>query len=155
MNRSVRRLVTAVALTAVTSTAVVLFATPALARTIEDCDNGPGAPDWFYPHLKNAADNPNDDVPSSWGTAVAMAKIVCFESDFDQHALNDDGPYYGLGQLSRPAIDATRVSFTCYWHGGCAKDRRYHQLLAALRYARQVYDNPQNAWAHMKLHRSW
>jgi hypothetical protein len=136
---------------------IVLPASPAAARSIQDCDNGPGAPDWFYPHLQDAANNPNDEVPSSWGDDVAMAKIVCHESNFDQRARNDAGPYYGLGQLGRPAIDAARVSFTCYWDGGCAKDRRYHQLLAALRYARQrvEYGSPQAAWDHMKQYGGW
>ena len=148
---------TAGALTAALSTAMTLPATPASARTIEDCDNGPGAPDWFYPHLKDAADNPNDAVPTSWGTAVAMAKIVCYESDFDQNALNDDGEvwYYGLGQMGRAAISAANVSFGCYWNGGCAKDRRYHQLLAALRYAKERYETPQAAWDFIKQNGWW
>lgn len=134
---------------------VVLPASPAAARTIQDCDNGPGAPTWFYPHLQDAANNPNDDVPSSWGDDLAMAKIVCYESDFDQSAYNASGPYYGLGQMGRPAIDAANVSFNCYWNGGCNKNRRYHQLLGALRYAKQRYGSPQAAWEHEKQYGWW
>jgi hypothetical protein len=154
--RTLRRYLVSAAVCAFTAVGlVVLPAGPAAARTVADCDNGPGAPDWFYPHLQDAADNPNDNVPSSWGGALPMAKIVCYESDFDQNAYNSGGPYYGLGQLGRPAIDATNVSFNCYWNGGCAKDRRYHQLLAALRYANQRYGSPQAGWDHEKQYGWW
>jgi len=119
------------------------------------CDNHPGVPDWFYPTLGRAADHADDGVPSSWGSGDqgwAMMKIICNESSFDVGALNPSGPYYGLGQLGRPAIDASRVSFVCYWHveNDCAHLRRYYQALAALRYANQRYDTPLRAWNHWK-----
>lgn len=155
MKRTIRNLVSAAFIVVATGGALVVPATPALARTIADCDNGPGAPDWFYPHLKDAADKPDDGVPSSWGDSLPMAKIVCYESNFDQDAYNSGGPYYGLGQMSRTNIDAANVSFSCYWNGGCTKDRRYHQLLAALRYANQRYGSPAAGWDHEKQYGWW
>ena len=124
------------------------------------CDNHPGVPDWFYPVLQRAAENPNDEVPDSWASGdrgFAMMKIICNESSFDAGALNPAGPYYGLGQLGRPAIDAARVQFTCYWHveNDCPHIRRYYQALAALRYANQRYGGPLPAWNHWQNHGWW
>lgn len=124
------------------------------------CDNHPGVPDWFFPVLRDAAENPNDAVPDSWATGDqghAMMKIICNESSFDVGALNPGGPYYGLGQLGRPAIDASGVQFTCYWHieNNCAHLRRYYQALAALRYANQRYDGPIRAWNHWQNFGWW
>ena len=131
------------------------LATPAEARTYADCNDGPGAPTWFYPHLKDAADVPNDGVPSSWGDSLAMAKIVCYESDFYQLAIGPNGDTYGLGQLKRYNVDAAGVSWRCYWEGGCTKDRRYHQLLAAMRYAKSRYGTPAGGWDHIRTHGWW
>jgi hypothetical protein len=124
------------------------------------CDNHPGVPDWFYPTLQRAAENPDDAVPNSWAEGDrgrAMMKIICNESSFDVGALNPAGPYYGLGQMGRPAIDASRVRFTCYWHvnNDCSHLRRYYQALAALRYANQRYGGPLPAWAHWQSHGWW
>lgn len=139
-------------------------ATAAPSATSDDvsimagCDNHPGVPDWFYPTLRRAAANTHDAVPSSWGsgdTAWAMMKIICNESSFNVGAHNSAGPYYGLGQLGRPAIDAAQVRFTCYWDGGCAHKRKHYQCLAALRYAKQRYGGPLRAWAHWKNHGWW
>jgi hypothetical protein len=124
------------------------------------CDNHPGVPDWFYPVLRRAAANTHDAVPSAWGNGDkgrAMMKIVCNESSFNVGAYNSAGPYYGLGQLGRPAIDASRVRFACYWHvdNDCSHNRRYYQCLAALRYAKQRYGGPLRAWGHWKNHGWW
>lgn len=128
--------------------------------TMAGCDNHPGVPDWFYPVLRSAAENPNDAVPDSWAfddRGRAMMKIICNESSFNTGALNPGGPYYGLGQLGRPAIDASGVRFTCYWHveNDCAHNRRYYQALGALRYANQRYDGPLRAWSHWQNHGWW
>ncbi|HEX6685269.1 MAG TPA: hypothetical protein VF062_20935 [Candidatus Limnocylindrales bacterium] len=137
-----------------------LTAAPAAAEATAGCDNHPGVPDWFYPVLLRAAENPNDAVPTSWGSgdrARAMMKILCNESSFDVGALNPAGPYYGLGQLGRPAIDASNVRFTCYWHvdNDCSHTRRYYQALGALRYANQRYGGPLPAWSHWQNHGWW
>lgn len=134
--------------------AAVDSAPSAAAVDTSRCDN-PREPTWFYPHLRNAADNPNDAVPSGWGDSVNMARIVCWESSFDPGAYNPALPTYGLGQMTRNNIDAARVSFHCYWEGGCVQDRRHHQLLAALRYANQRYGSPAAGWQHIRDHGWW
>ncbi|MGH3738482.1 MAG: hypothetical protein ACRDT6_23170 [Micromonosporaceae bacterium] len=123
------------------------------------CSRHPGVPDWFYPALRRAAETPNDGVPTRWGVndepRRAMMKIVCMESSFRVEAYNPAG-YYGLGQLGRPAIDASRVRFSCYWeYNACDRTRRYYQLLAALRYANQRYGSPQAAWSFWQSHNWW
>lgn len=138
-----------------------LVATPAAAVDMNSgCDNHPGVPDWFYPVLRRAADNPNDQVPDGFAEGDrgwAMMKIICNESSFDVAAFNRAGRYYGLGQMGLPAIDAANVRFTCYWHieNDCEYQRRYYQSLGALRYANQRYGGPLPAWAHWRNHGWW
>lgn len=138
------------------STVFVGAAPAALAVDTSRCDNTT-PPTWFYPHLQNAADVPGDGVPSTWGDSYNMAKIVCWESTYNQEATNQSsaGTVYGLGQLLRVNIENANVSFHCYWNGGCTKDRRYHQLLAALRYANTRYGSPAEGWQHIKVHGWW
>ncbi|MGH3746522.1 MAG: hypothetical protein ACRDT8_03895 [Micromonosporaceae bacterium] len=132
-----------------------------IGTTVVGCDNHPGVPTWFYPVLKRAAANTHDKVPARWGTNLeprrAMMKIICNESSFNTGAFNGAGPYYGLGQMGRPAIDAAHVRFVCYWQvqNDCAHNRRYVQSLAALRYAKQRYGTPQAAWTHWQNHSWW
>ena len=149
-----------------------LAATPAAAEPIAigegltaevalmaGCDNHPGVPDWFYPTLRHAAANPDDQVPDGWAEGdkgQAMMKIICNESSFQAGAVNPAGPYYGLGQLGMPAINASNVSFRCYWQvDECANKRVYYQALAALRYANQRYDGPLRAWAFWQNNHWW
>lgn len=157
MQKSIVRIGATVAAGVLAST-VFVGAAPAAVAAVDTsrCDNTT-PPTWFYPHLQNAADVPGDGVPSSWGDSYNMAKIVCWESSYNQDAYNDTGelPVYGLAQLQRRNIDAANVSFNCYWYGGCNKDRRYHQLLAALRYANTRYGSPAGGWQHIKDHGWW
>ncbi|MGH3648943.1 MAG: hypothetical protein ACRDTM_17420 [Micromonosporaceae bacterium] len=124
------------------------------------CDNHPGVPDWFYPVLRRAAENPNDAVPTRWGVndepRRAMMKIICNESSFQVTAHNPAG-YYGLGQMGRTQISDARGRFACYWYAenDCSHTRRYYQALAALRYANQRYGSPQAAWSFWRAHHWW
>ncbi|MGH3746523.1 MAG: hypothetical protein ACRDT8_03900 [Micromonosporaceae bacterium] len=131
--------------------------------TLAGCDNHPGVPKWFYPTLRRAAAKKGDGVPARWGKRFkprrAMMKIICNESSFNTGAINrhDDGPFYGLGQMGRPAIRDARVKFACYWYvkNDCSHNRRYVQSLAALRYANQRYTTPQAAWRHWRGEHWW
>jgi hypothetical protein len=116
------------------------------------CQN-PAPPTWFYPRLQAAANTAGDGVPSSWGSSVNMARIVCWESSFNVNARNGD--HYGLGQMLPANIAAARVSFRCYWEGGCDRPKGYHQCLAALRYANQRYGSPAAGWQHIVNHGWW
>ena len=127
-------------------------ASPAEAVDTSRCDNTT-PPSWFYPHLKDAADQPGDGVPSTWGDSYNMAKITCWESSYNPDAQN--GSHYGLTQMLRSNVEAANVSWNCYWNGGCPKDRRYHQLLAALRYANTRYGSPAAGWQHIRDHGWW
>jgi hypothetical protein len=125
------------------------------------CSRHPGVPDWFYPVLRDAAARTDDAVPTSWGSgdqAWAMMKIVCMESSFDARAVSPSGSYFGLGQLGRPAIDASRISWQCYYwvpDDDCARLPRFYQLTAALRYANQRYGSPMAGWRHFQDHNWW
>ncbi len=117
----------------------VMPASPASAGTIAACTN-PSPPSWFYTRLQEAANNTNDSVPSSWGTSLNMARIVCRESDFRPTASN--GQYYGLAQMSQTSAGAEGVSWSSYVNGTSAHPATYYQLLAALRYALDRYGTP-------------
>ncbi|MGB9376390.1 MAG: hypothetical protein WCB04_02645 [Mycobacteriales bacterium] len=116
---------------------------PAQAGTIQQCTN-PSPPSWWATRLQEAADNPNDSVPSSWGSSLNMARIVCRESDFDHTARN--GQYYGLGQMSQTSVEARGVSWDSYANGTSAHPATYYQLLAALRYCQWRYGDTTSAW---------
>jgi hypothetical protein len=141
-------------LTGLATAAVILVAAAPAAYAVDTsrCDNTT-PPTWFYPHLQDAADVAGDGVPSSWGDSYNMAKITCWESSYNQDAVN--GTHYGLTQMLQSNVTAAGVSWTCYWDGGCAKDRRYHQLLAAMRYALSRYTTPAAGWQHIRDYGWW
>lgn len=123
----------------------VLQAAPASAGTIAACTN-PNPPSWWATRLQEAADYPDDSVPSSWGTSVNIARIVCRESDFNYQASN--GQYYGLAQMSRTSVaDYTGFSWDSYVNGSSSHPATWYQLLAALRYAKGRYGDTSSAWA--------
>src|SRR6195952_2723323 len=109
----------------------LLGATSADAGTIAACTN-PSPPSWWATRLQEAADDPNDSVPSSWGTSLNIARIVCRESDFNHDAAN--GQYYGLGQLNSYDVSTYgNFSWNSYVNGTSNNPATYYQLLAALR----------------------
>lgn len=128
-------------------------ATVALDASVAVRCQDPNPPNWFYPRLHAAAHANGDAVPDSWGNSRNMARIVCYESTYRPGAHN--GQYYGLGQMSRTNVEAANISWRCYRDGGCAKPRSFHQLLAALRYAKARYGNPAGAWQHIQQHGWW
>ena len=126
-------------------------ATPANAAV--PCEN-PSPPSWFYTRLQEAADYPDDAVPSSWGNSLNIARIVCAESSFNPDAEN--GQFYGLGQLNAASVAAySNFSWETYKHGTSANPASYYQLLAALRYCKGRYGDTTAAWEFRKAHNWW
>ncbi|HTZ42256.1 MAG TPA: hypothetical protein VMB79_00205 [Jatrophihabitans sp.] len=124
--------------------AASLVSLPGSASAATRCsDTTP--PSWFYNRLTNAA-NDDSSIPNSWGTSYDMARIACFESSYQVHAEN--GSYYGLGQMSKSLIASENVSWDHYWNGSADHHIGYYQLLAALRYCKERYGSPANAWSH-------
>ncbi|MCW2568402.1 MAG: hypothetical protein JWN54_2499 [Mycobacterium sp.] len=142
-----RRVAVAAGALAVTAGLVLVPGAPAQAGTIAACTT-PSPPSWWATRLQQAADNPNDDVPSSWGTSLNLARIVCRESDFDHTKWSQNHVYYGLGQMGTPAIDGAGISWDSYVNGSSAHPATYYQLLAALRYCKTRYHNTTDAWQH-------
>jgi len=135
-----------VSLATATAALALLPATAAHAGTIAACTN-PSPPSWFATRLQEAADYPGDSVPSSWGSSLNMARIVCRESDFRPDAQN--GQYYGLAQLNQADVAAyTGFSWNSYVNGSSSHPATWYQLLAAMRYAKAVYDDTTTAWQH-------
>lgn len=153
-----RRLLAALVASVLTAIAAFSLAVAPAANAAVDtsrCDN-PHPPSWFYPHLDRAAERPNDRVPSRWGESKAMAKIVCWESSFRVEAYNPALPTYGLGQMTRYNVTDNNVKFACYWDHGCdGHDRRYWQLVAAMRYADKRYGSPADGWQHIRNYGWW
>jgi hypothetical protein len=123
---------------AITGLAVVAAA-PAQAGTIAACTS-PSPPSWWATRLQEAADNPNDSVPSSWGTSLNISRIVCRESDYNHYASN--GQYYG------------GFSWNSYVNGTSTHPATYYQLLAALRYCKARYGDTTSAW-DSEVNRGW
>ncbi len=127
-------------------TLTVLTTAPAGAGTIAQCTN-PSPPSWWSTRLQEAADYPGDDVPSSWGDSLNMARIVCRESDFNYQAQN--GQYYGLAQMSQASVaSVASFSWDSYVNGSSSHPATWYQLLAALRYAKARYGDTTAAWNH-------
>ena len=141
-----RRAAVAAAALAVTA-GLALVPGTAEAGTIAACTN-PSPPSWFSTRLQEAADDPNDSVPSSWGSSLNLARIVCRESDFDHTRWSGDHAHYGLGQMSTDAVAGAGISWNSYVNGSSAHPATWYQLLAALRYCKTRYGNTTAAWQH-------
>ena len=153
LTRLLRRPLTALIATMLAISGLALVAAaPAQAGTIAACTS-PSPPSWWATRLQEAADNPNDSVPSSWGTSLNISRIVCRESDYNHSASN--GQYYGLGQLNE--YDVTTYggfSWNSYVNGTSTNPATYYQLLAALRYCKARYGDTTSAW-NSEVNRGW
>jgi hypothetical protein len=142
----IRRVAVAAAAVVVSAGLALAPGSPAEAGTIAACTT-PSPPSWWATRLQEAADYPGDSVPSSWGSSLNMARIVCRESDFDHTARN--GQYYGLGQLSPESLAAySGFSWDSYVNGTSDHPATWYQLLGAMRYAAGRYGDTTTAWQH-------
>lgn len=107
------------------------------------------APAVLWIRLK-AATKMHHDIPERfWGNPgwrADIVKIACYESTFQYHAEN--GPYYGLFQMSSSLVASEGVQFRRYWNGYHHIGALWYQCTAAERYIRSRYGNPATAWRH-------
>lgn len=107
------------------------------------------APAVLWVRLKSATKRHHDIPEHFWGNVgwrQDIVKIACFESTFHYHAEN--GPYFGLFQMSSALVSSEGVSFHKYWNGYHHIGALWYQCTAAERYIRTRYGNPANAWRH-------
>ncbi len=150
-SRSIR-LVAAAALSAaalglVPATASATTAAVVTPDSISSCTNTTPPGSWFYSDVV-AAEKSTTAIPDSWGKSHDIARIACYESSYNPKAVNPNGLYFGLGQLGKPQVAATGVSWTDYWNGTSVHAARYYQIVAMLKYCKTRYGSPSAAWAH-------
>jgi hypothetical protein len=86
-----------------------------------------------------------------------MAKIACYESTWDVHAVNGD--YRGSYQIDVDYFPIGDCTYGKYWNGGNGRDGQWHnarfwQHVAAFRYILGRYANPCDGWSH-ELNYGW
>jgi hypothetical protein len=145
-----------------TTLAVTLFgplaATPAGAATAgprsthwSSCQSSAvsQAPRSFWRRIRSSTEH-HSDIPGSFWTNRTyrddIARIVCYESSFDYHAVN--GGQYGWFQMNKPLIQSERVTFHQYWDGTHSDPPGWYEATAGERYIHSRYGNPAVAWQH-------
>ena len=98
-------------------------------------------PRWLRPVMLRACRTAH--VPTSWVSSRGLYEILLHESSFNPHAKNPSSTAYGLFQF----LDST-------WSGvgGHRTSDAYLQCVYGLRYMRQRYHNPTQAWAFWAQH---
>jgi hypothetical protein len=148
------------ALSLAAATAVVWQGAPATAQEARPqassqltwCNSNAvsAAPSVLWTRIKSATAD-HSDIPSSfWSDATYRddsARIACYESTFNYHAINPAG-YYGWFQMSKSNIVSESVTFSDYWYGSSTQHAGWYQCTAEERYIHARYGNPAAAWQH-------
>lgn len=89
-------------------------------------------------------------IPSSFWSNTAyrgdIAKIVCYESTYDWHAVG--AGQYGWYQMSQSLIGNEGVTWDDYWDGSKTQAAGWYQCAAGERYIVGRYGTPAAAWQH-------